>query len=96
MSDAERLLGARLALDGGDGTEFAFRLDQAKALAGKVTASPFSRYDAEVIHRERWISSVGYCLPITQFTDTQCDDIQKPWYNAIYQKWALIDTFRGG
>ena len=78
VSDVERLLGASLAIDGGDEAEFAFRLDQVTALAGKVKSSPFKRYDAEVIHRERWVSSVGYCLHITQCTDSQCDDIMKP------------------
>ena len=31
VQDAERLLRDRLALDGGDDTEFSYRLDQAKA-----------------------------------------------------------------
>ena len=43
VQDTERILGARLALDGGDEAEFAYRLDQATALAGKVISSPFSR-----------------------------------------------------
>ena len=68
VQDAERLLGARLDLDGGDEAEFSFHLNQANALAGKVTSSHFSRYDAKVIYRERWTSSIGYCLTITQFT----------------------------
>ena len=75
VQETERLLGVRLALDGGDDAEYSYRLDQAKALAGKLITSPFTRYDAEVIYRERWIASVGYCLPITQFTEAQCDKI---------------------
>ena len=43
VQDAERLLGARLALDGGDEAEFSYRFDQATALAVKVISSPFSR-----------------------------------------------------
>ena len=49
VQDTERLLGARLTLDGGDDVSVSFRLDQTKALAGKVDSSSFSRYDAEVI-----------------------------------------------
>ena len=58
VQDAERLLGVRLALDGGDDAEYSYRLDQTKALAGKLITSPFTRYDAEVIYRKRWISSI--------------------------------------
>ena len=93
MDDAERLLGARLTLDGGDTEEYKYRLDQAKELAGKITASPFTRYDAEIIYRERWISTVGYCLPITQFTDEQCDEIQKHGYNSILPKMGFNRHF---
>ena len=38
---------------------------------------------------ERWIASVGYCLPVTQFSAKQCADIQKPWYNAILPKMGF-------
>ena len=86
VQDAEKILGVRLALDGGDEAEFSYRLDQATALAGKVTSSPFSRYDTKVIYNQRWISSVRYCLTITQFTDSQCSKIQQPAYNAILPK----------
>lgn len=49
VNDAERQPWARLALDGGDEAEYSYRLDQAKALAGKVASSPFSMHDTEVI-----------------------------------------------
>lgn len=68
VQDTERLLGVSLALDGGDEAEFSYILGQAKALAGKAISSPFSRYDTEVIYRQRWMSYIGYCSPITQFT----------------------------
>lgn len=34
VQDVERLIGVRLALNGGDMTEYSYRVDQAKALAG--------------------------------------------------------------
>lgn len=82
MNDTERLLGDRLALDGGDEVEYYFRLDQVKALSDKVASFPFLRYDVEVIYRERQISSISYYLPITQFTDNQCDNILQAGYNC--------------
>ena len=93
VQDVERLLGDLLALDGGDEAEFSFRLDQAKALTGKVASSPFSRYGAEVIYRERWISSIGYTLPITQFNAKKCDKIQQPGYNSIFLKMGFNKHF---
>ena len=78
---------------GGDEAEYAYRLDQSQALAGKVVSSPLSRFDAELIYRERWISSIGYCLPITQFIDAQCDEIQKPMYNAMLPKMGFNPHF---
>ena len=73
--------------------EYAHCLDQSKALAGKVVSSPFSRFDAKLIYRERWVSSVGYCLPITQFTNAQCDEIQKPLYNEMLLKMGFNHHF---
>ena len=93
VQDAERLLGDRLALDGDDEAEFSFRSSQANALAGKVASSPFPRYDAELIYREWWISSIGYCLTITQFTAKQCDKIQQPEYNSILPKMGFNKHF---
>ena len=65
VDEPQRLLGFRITLDGGDESEYIHRLDQARSLAGKVASSPFSRHDAEIIYRERWISSISFCLPIT-------------------------------
>ena len=89
VSKGERILGVRLALDGNDRDEFAYRLTQAKDLAGRIRSAPFSREDAEVIYRERWLPSVGYCLPITQFSIKQCQKIQIPFYQAILPKMGF-------
>lgn len=88
-SKGERLLGVRLALDGNDKDEYRYRLSQSTELSGKIMSSPLSRVDAEVIYRERWLSSVGYCLPITQLSDTECDEIQIPFFQAILPKMGL-------
>ena len=93
VQDAERLLGVRLALDGGDEAEFSYRLVQTTHLAGKVTSSPCFRYDTDNIYRMIWISSIGYCLPITQFTEQQCDNIQKPGYNVILPRLGFNRHF---
>ena len=90
---AERQLGVRLAMSGLDKAEYAHQLEQSKALAGKIWSSPFSRADAEIIYRERWIFSVGYCLPVIQFNAKQCGDIQRPFINAIIAKMGFNRHF---
>ena len=93
VQTAERQLGIRMFMNGTDSAEFLFRLDQARVLAGKVQSSPFNRDDAETIYKERWLSSVGYCLPITQFTDKQFKAIQSPFFNAILPKMGFNRHF---
>ena len=93
VGTAERQLGVRLAMSGHDDDEYAYRLEQFKTLAGKNHSSPFSRLDAETIYRERWLSSVGYCLPITQFDVKQCKAIQSPFLNAILPKMGFNRHF---
>ena len=82
----ERLLGVRLAMDGNDDDEFQWRKDQVEELASKIKVGPPTREDAEIIYRERWVSSVGYCLPVTQFTEEQCNELMVPFYKAILPK----------
>ena len=88
-SKGERILGVRLLLDGNDKHEFEYRMGQVKELAGRICSSPFSRQDAEVIYRKRWVPSVGFCLPITQFTKKQCNAIQVGFYQAMLPKMGL-------
>ena len=83
---AEIQLSIRLAMDGTDTSEYAYRLLQSQTLAGKIWSSPFSCLDAETIYRERWISSVGYCLPVTQLTDSQCEKIKARSSILLLQK----------
>ena len=49
VTTGERILGVRLALEGGGTDEYNFRLQQAKTLAGKIGNSPLTRWDAETI-----------------------------------------------
>ena len=44
----------------------------------------FTRQDAEVMHRKIGKASMGYYLPITQFIEEYCENIQRPYY------WEMI------
>ena len=90
---AECQLGVRIAMDGFDLAKYEHRLLQSRLFAGKIASSPFNRLDAETIYRERWIASVGQCLPITQFTDIQCNKIQSPFMSEIIVKMGFNRNF---
>ena len=84
--DAERILGVMCSLEGGDDTELQYRIQQAVLLAGRIKQSPLSRFDAEIVYRERWMSTIKYCLPITRFTPHQCHQVTKIVEQAILPK----------
>ena len=92
-SHAEELLGVFMAMDGNDSRDHRKGILQVQALSKNVSKSPLDRLDAETIYRERWVNSVGYGLPVTQFDEKQCEQIMKPFYAAILPKMGLIDTF---
>ena len=51
--DVKRILGVRCASDGQDEVEFNYRLKEIYTLAEKIVTAPLTRFDAEVICRER-------------------------------------------
>ena len=87
--DAERILGVRCAINGDDTTEFNYRLLEATKLAGKISHSPLSRFDAEVVCRERWMATIKYCLPITRFTQEQCHKLSIVMEKALLPKMGF-------
>ena len=61
-------MGVYVTMDGKDTVEHEQRLIEVKTLAEVIRTIPLDRYDAEVVYRERWVPSVGYGLPVTQFS----------------------------
>ena len=51
VQKAERRMDTRLTLSRKQDTEYKYRLDQSKALSGKISCSLFSRYATEVIYQ---------------------------------------------
>ena len=88
-SEGRRLLGVRLAADGSCDTEYAYRLQQSRSLAGQLANSAASAQDAYMIYTFRYCPAVFYCIPLTSFTTTQCDKIQGPFMNALLPKLRL-------
>lgn len=56
--EAERILGVMCGLDGEDATELKDRIKQAVVLADRIRQSPLTRFDAEIVYREQWMSTI--------------------------------------
>ena len=75
--DSERILGVRRGLDGKDNIELQHRIQEALTLAGRIKMDPLTIFDSEIVFRERWMSTIRYCLPITRFTKYNATNWQK-------------------
>jgi hypothetical protein len=84
-----RLLGIRMALSGSFQDEYEYRLAQIKRLAGKMRAAAFDARDAWLIYQTRYRPMIRYCLPITTFSDTQCNKIQSPFICTFLNKLGM-------
>ena len=85
-SKGTRLLGVRAAADGNFKDEYKYRLDQRRKLAGRLKIVLGDHQDAWMIYFCGYKPAIGYCLPITTFTDTECDTKQSPFYQALLPK----------
>jgi hypothetical protein len=84
-----RLLGVRMALSGSFKDEFDYRKAQILEMAGKMRAHAFDERDAWLIYQTRYRPMLRYCLPITTFTDQQCNKIQSPFICVFLNKLKL-------
>jgi len=82
-SQGTRLLGVRAAADGNFKDEYTYRLNQSKVMAGRLAGAPFNPSEVYQVYSSRFKPAVGYCLPITTFSDKQCNDIQSPFNQVL-------------
>ena len=88
-SQAERVLGVRVPMDGNMNEEYNFRKSQIRDLSKKIQGAPINHWDAWMIYESRYRAIIRYPLPVTMFTMEQCHDIQKPFINALLPKLGL-------
>jgi hypothetical protein len=79
----------RAAADGNFIDEYTYRLNQSKAMAGRLAGAPFNPSKVYQVYSSRFKPAVGYCLPITTFSDTQCNNIQSPFYQVMLPKSGM-------
>ena len=84
-----RLLGVRMSLSGDFQDEFLHRKAQVQTLAGKMRATAFDERDAWLIYQTRYRPMIRYCLPITTFTERQCNQIQSPFICIFLNKLIM-------
>ena len=75
--DAERVLGLRLPMTGSMKFEYKYRKKQIDEMAEIMYQAPFTAHDAYIVYSVRYRAIIRYALPITTFTTTQLDEIQK-------------------
>ena len=86
---AERVLGVRLPLTGDMMIEKTFRKQQLLEFSKKLYRAPLSNYEAHIAYQSRYLSIAKYPLPVTIFTDSQLDEIQKPCMRLILPKLGV-------
>ena len=84
-----RLLGIHMSLTGDFQDEFDYRRTQIQTLAGKMRATAFDERDAWLIYQTRYQPMMRYCLPITTFSDKQCNQIQSPFICVFLNKLIM-------
>ena len=88
-SEAERVLGVRIPLDGTMKEEFKFRSKQIRSLGKRLYKAPLTHWDAWVIYESRYRAIARYPLPVTLFSRKECDMIQKPFIHALLPKLGI-------
>ena len=81
--------GRKLLGDGNFKEEFEHRLQQSKTLAGRLKGAPLKPDEVNQVYYTRYKPSVGYCLPITTFTDNECNKIQSQFYKVALPKMGM-------
>lgn len=73
--EVERMLCVRCGLNGEDDTKLKYRVKQVIGLVGRIKQATLTRFDADIVFRERWMTMIKYCLTITRFNKQRCHQI---------------------
>ena len=85
----ERILGVRLPITGKMNEEYTYRLKQTKQMAQDLQKAPFDPFDAWMVYESRYRAAIRFPLPVTMFTTTECDSIQKPFIYQLLPKLGI-------
>ena len=79
-------LGIYLAPDGNMIEQFKACLDRAKRIRTIIASSPITRTEAEVFYHSRCMGWARYFLPVTTFSQQQCQKLQSQLHQALLPK----------
>jgi hypothetical protein len=94
LTTGRRTLGARIAPAGNWTDEFQYRLGQARELSLKIAGSAISSETVRVIYRMMVCPKLEYPLAVTQFTQSECNDITSPVLRACLSKMGYVNMRR--
>ena len=86
---AQRQLGIRLPVDGSMNLEFQHRVQQGTTLAAKLYKAPLTAYEAYAHFRQYFIPALTYPFPVTTFSSSQCQEIQRKYIHALLPKLGI-------
>ena len=69
--------------------EYKYRCKQESKMAGQIRAAKIDQRAMLMILKIRYYPAIRWCLPITTFTDKQCNTIQRPMINAALPKLGI-------
>ena len=87
--EAERQLGIRLPMSCSFESELQYRQQQSNDMAKKLYQAPLSHYKAYMVYKAYYMPAIQYPLPITTFSDDECDTIHKPFIFLLLPKLGL-------
>jgi len=84
-----KMLGVRRSMSGNFDDEFDHRCKQVTIMAGQIRAAKIDQRDMLMILKIRYYPAIRWCMPITTFTNKQCNTIQRPMINAALPKLGI-------
>ena len=88
-NESEKQLGIIIPIDGSFHQEYQRRLTQSKTLGQQLYRSPLNHYESILVYKLYFIPKMEYPLSITQFTQKQCQEIQRQFYRYCLPKIGL-------
>ena len=91
--EAEKTLGVYLAMDGNDGRQFRHLHEEAVKFGDQIRSSKCDNNTAFYTYTNCFLKSMEYCMPTTDFTETQWNDILRPALRKALQRSGIAANF---
>ena len=96
VTEANRVLGVRMSVDGNWKTEVRHWMGQSRAFASKIRQAKFPRICGIRVFPFMWVAKVRYSASIVGYTREQCNKIQSPVVRECLAASGLNSNFPRG